>query len=88
MTLKRINPEILLYHYFEFLDSKKRIMYALYDADMDKPVSYGSRSLVNGTIRNLSKNVTVVYYKPNSTDGQTFYNPRFQKYSGENEKTN
>lgn len=86
MTLKKINSETLLYHYFEFLDSKKRIMYALYDADMDKPVAYGSRSLVNGAIRNLSKNVTVIYYKSDSRDNQTFYNPRFQKYSGVNEK--
>jgi len=63
-------------------------MYALYDMDMDKPVAYGSRSLVNGVIRNLNKNVTIVYYKPTSTDKQTFYNPRFQKYSGQNEKQN
>lgn len=86
MTLKRINPETLLYHYFEFSDSKRRIVYALFDADLDKPVAYGSRSLVNGTIRNLSKNVTVIYYKQDSRDNQTFYNPRFQKYSGKNEK--
>ena len=58
--------------------------YALFDSDMDMPVSYGSRNLVQNTIRHLNKKVTVIYYKPN-TDKQTFYNPRFQKYEGQSE---
>lgn len=85
MILKRINPDSLLYHYFEFKNSNRQWRYALYDAEMDYPVAYGSRNLVNGTIRNLKKEVTVIYYKPDA-DGVTFHNPRFQRYIGKNEK--
>ena len=85
MTLKRINTETLLYHIFEFKDSKGQIKYTLFDADMDMPVAYGSRNFVMGAVTNLPKNVTVIYYKPD-VDHITFYNPRGQKYSGQNEK--
>lgn len=81
MRLKRINTKTILYHYFEFNTAKGQVKYALFDADMDVPVSYGSRNFVNGTIRNLPKNVTIIYYKPD-TDGETFTNPRSQKYVG------
>jgi hypothetical protein len=84
MTLKRINTETIFYHYFEFHNSKGQIKYALYDADMDMPIAYGSRNFVHNAIRNLPKNVTVIYYKPDA-DKITFYNPRFQKYIGKNE---
>ena len=86
MTFKRINTETILYHYFEFQNSKGQLKYALFDSDMDMPIAYGSKNFVAATIRNLSKNVTVVYYKPDA-DRVTFHNPRFQKYSGANEKT-
>ena len=77
MQLKRINPKSILYHYFQ-MDSTKNV---LFDDDMDMPVSYGSKNLVEGTITKLAKHVTVIYYKRN-VDGQTFYNPRFLKYEG------
>lgn len=85
MRLKTINPETLLYHLFEFKNSRGQIKYALFDADMDMPVSYGSRNLVYGTVTKLAKNVTVIYYKPD-VDKVTFYNPRQQKYTGTNEE--
>jgi len=87
MTLKRINKETLLYHIFEFKNSKGQIKYALFDADMDMPVAYGSRNFVMSAVTNLQKTVTVVYYKP-GVDKIAFYNPRQQKYTGQDEKTN
>jgi ABC-type uncharacterized transport system substrate-binding protein len=86
MRLKSINTKTLLYHLFEFKNSNGQLKYALYDADMDMPVSYGSKNLVYGTVTKLPKNVTVVYYKPD-VDKVTFYNPRQQKYTGQNEET-
>ena len=82
MTLKRINQETILYHYFEFHNADQQIKYALFDSDMDMPVAYGSRNFVNSTVKNLPKYVTVVYYKA-GTDGVTFHNPRFQKFTGQ-----
>ncbi len=64
MQLKRINPKALLYHYFE----RSVTEFALFDEEMDMPVSYGSRNLVDGTVRKLGKAVTVVYYKVDLTD--------------------
>ena len=67
MQLKRVNPKTLLYHYFERDVSN----FALYDDELDMPVAYGSRNLVDAMVRNLSKSVSVVYYK-RDTDGVTF----------------
>ncbi len=67
MTLKRINPEAILYHYFERSVSK----FALYDDELDLPVAYGSRNLVDGTVRKLSKTITIIYYK-RDVDKMTF----------------
>jgi hypothetical protein len=82
MRLKRINPNAILYHYFQMTPVKS----VLFDDDMDMPVAYGSKNLVEGTITHLSKNVTVIYYKRN-VDKQTFYNPRFLKYEGKAKET-
>lgn len=79
MTLKRINPKALLYHYFE----KSVSEFALYDDDMDLPVSYGSRNLVDGTVRKLNKTVSVVYYKRDLTDKTSFKKKVI--YNGKNE---
>lgn len=81
MTFKRINKETLLYHLFEFKNSRGQLSYALFDADMDMPVAYGSRNFVMATVSNLPKYVTVIYYKPD-TDKITFYNPPQQRYKG------
>ena len=64
MILKRINPDALLYHFFQ----KSVTEYVLFDDEMDYPVSYGSKNLVEGTIRKLDKKVTVIYYKRDLTD--------------------
>ncbi len=68
MTLKRINPEARIYHYFE----KSVTEFALYDDEMDQPVSYGSRNLIDGTVRKLNKSITVVYYKRDLADKISF----------------
>jgi hypothetical protein len=64
MQLKRVNPKQLLYHYFERSPSD----FALYDDEMDMPVAYGSRNLVDAIVRSLRKSVTVVYYKRDAGD--------------------
>ena len=64
MQLKRIDPNALIYHYFERSISE----YALFDDDLDMPVSWGSRNLVDGTVRKLPASVTVVYYRRDFTD--------------------
>lgn len=67
MTLKRINPEARLYHYFE----KSVTEFALYDDELDMPVSYGSRNLVDGTVRKLDRSIIIIYYK-RDVDKMTF----------------
>jgi len=81
MRLKRINPEILLYHHFERSPSE----FALYDDEFDIPVGYGSRNLVESIVRRLSKNVTVIYYKRDPVDRQSF--KRKAVYSGDKKAT-
>jgi hypothetical protein len=68
MTLKRINPEATIYHYFE----KSVTEFALYDDDLDMPVSYGSKNLVDGTVRKLDKSITIIYYKRDMIDKISF----------------
>lgn len=63
MRLKTIKPETILYHFFQFHDTKGRQQYALYDADMDMPVSYGSWKYVTSTITNLPTHCIVIWYK-------------------------
>jgi hypothetical protein len=59
MTLKKINPKAILYHYFEKSPSEL----VLYDDELDQPIAYGSRNLVDAMVRTLDKRVTVIYYK-------------------------
>lgn len=68
MTFKRINPEAKLYHYFE----RSVTEFALYDDELDMPIVYGSRNLVDGTIRKLDKSVIIVYYKRDMSDKMAF----------------
>lgn len=60
--IKPIDPSALFYHYFEYSVSK----FSLFDdADDGTPIIIGSRNLVDATIRNLPKQVTIFYYKKN-----------------------
>ncbi len=68
MQLKKINPKTKLYHHFELSTSQ----FALYDDEMDMPVVYGSRNLVDATIRNLTKSTTIIYYKRDLVDKLSF----------------
>lgn len=70
MRLKPIKPETILYHFFQFIDTKKRQQYALFDADMDMPVSYGSWKYVTGTITHLPDYTIIYWYK--GTRDQSF----------------
>lgn len=81
MTLKKINPKAILYHYFE----KSPTELALYDDEMDQPVAYGSKNLVDAMVRSLDKRVTIVYYKRDS-DGASFKRKLY--YEGSKQKTN
>jgi hypothetical protein len=68
MTLKKVSPKQILYHYYERSPSE----FALYDDEMDMPIAYGSRNLVDSMVRNLSPHITVVYYKRDMTDKVSF----------------
>jgi len=59
---------MLIYHYFERSISE----YALFDDDFDMPVAWGSRNLVDGTVRKLSTAVTVIYYRRDVKDRLSF----------------
>jgi hypothetical protein len=60
--LKPIDPRADEYHHFEYNVSH----FSLFDdADDGTPVVVGSRNLVDATIRNLPKKVTIYYYKKN-----------------------
>ncbi len=64
--IKPIDPRCLFYHHFEYSASE----FGLFDdADDGTPIVVGSRNLVDATIRHLSKNVTIFYYKKNSNKG-------------------
>lgn len=57
---KPIDPTAKYYHHFQYSVSN----FSLFDdADDGTPVVVGSRNLVDATIRNLSKSVTIFYYK-------------------------
>jgi len=51
-----------VFHYFE----KSPTQFALYDDELDMPIMYGSRNLVDAMVRKLSKDVMVIYYKRDS----------------------
>ena len=68
MTLKKVNPKQILYHYFERSPSE----FALYDDELDMPIAYGSRNLVDSMVRSLSPTVTVAYYKRDTADKFSF----------------
>jgi hypothetical protein len=81
MTLKKVNPKQLLYHYFERSVSE----FALYDDELDMPIAYGSRNLVDSAVRNLRKSVTIVYYR-RDTDKTAFKKKLIYKGKEEMEK--
>jgi len=61
--IKPIDPTSIIYHHFEYSVSE----FSLFDdADDGTPVVVGSRNLVDATIRNLPKKVTIFYYKKHS----------------------
>ena len=59
MQLKRVDPNAVIYHYFERSPSE----FVLYDDEMDMPVAYGSKNLVDARVRSLSPKVSIAYYK-------------------------
>ena len=73
MQLKRINPRAVLYHYFEKSPSE----FALFDDELDMPVAWGSRNLVDAMTRTLHKSVTVIYYKRDIADKVSFKKKMF-----------
>jgi hypothetical protein len=80
MQLKRINPKQILYHYFERSPSS----FALYDDELDMPVAYGSRNLVDAMVRSFRPTITVVYYKRDMGDKISF--KKKAMYEGKKEK--
>ena len=80
MQLKRVNPDSLIYHYFERSVSK----FALYDDELDMPVAYGSRNLVDSMVRKLDKKTTIIYYKRDPRDKITF--KKKMEYNGKKEE--
>ena len=80
MQLKKIDPKQVLYHYFERSPSE----FALYDDELDMPIAWGSRNLVDATVRNLSARMTVIYYKRDLADKVSF--KKKLMYKGKKEK--
>jgi len=80
MQLKRIDPKAVIYHYFE----RSPTEFALYDDEIDMPIAYGSRNLVDAMVRNLPPKITVAYYKRDGADGISFKKRAF--YEGKAEK--
>jgi hypothetical protein len=68
MQLKRVNPKALLYHYFE----RSVTEFALYDDELDMPVAYGSKNLVDSMVRSFPKTITIIYYKRDVVDKFSF----------------
>ena len=80
MQLKKVNPKEIVYHYFE----RSPAEFALYDDELDMPIAYGSRNLVDSAVRKLNPLVMVVYYKRDIGDKVSFkkkviYNGKTQK---------
>jgi hypothetical protein len=82
MQLKRVNPKQILYHYLERSPSE----FVLFDDEMDMPVAYGSRNLVDSMVRNLSPHITVIYYKRDMADKVSF--KKKMMFQGKKEKSN
>lgn len=82
MQLKRVNPKSLLYHYFE----KSVSEFALFDDELDMPVAFGSRNLVDAMIRSLSPKITVIYYKRDVSDKVSFKKKMMYQGKKESEK--
>lgn len=59
MTFKKLSPLETVFHHFEI----DVTTFALYDSELDMPIVYGSRNLVDATIRHLNPRVTIIYYK-------------------------
>lgn len=59
MQLKRVDPNAVIYHYFERSPSE----FALYDDELDMPIAWGSKNLVDAKVRSLPPKVSVAYYK-------------------------
>jgi len=68
MQFKKINPAMLVYHYFQRSPSE----FVLFDDEMDLPIIYGSRNLVDSTVRKLSSSVTIIYYKRDNSEKAAF----------------
>ena len=68
MQFKKIDPNQKLYHHFEIEVSK----FALYDDELDMPIVHGSRNLVDATVRKLSKEVVIIYYKRDTIDDSSY----------------
>ena len=80
MQLKKVNPKQILYHYFE----RSTTDFALFDDELDMPVAYGSRNVVDSMVRNLRKSITIIYYKRDLSDKLSF--KKNMMYSGKNDK--
>lgn len=80
MQLKRVNPKALLYHYFERSPSE----FALFDDELDMPVAWGSRVLVDAMVRSFRKSISIVYYKRDMGDKISFKKKAI--YDGKKEK--
>jgi len=80
MQLKKVDPKQVLYHYFERSPGE----FALYDDELDMPIAYGSRNLVDTMVRKLDPINTVIYYKRDVADKASF--KKKMMYSGKKEK--
>jgi hypothetical protein len=56
----------------------------LFDDELDMPVAWGGRNLVDAMVRTLSKSITVVYYKRDISDKFSFKKKLI--YEGRKEK--
>jgi hypothetical protein len=79
MQLKKLNKSAMIYHHFELSPTE----FALYDDELDMPVAYGSKNLVDVLLRNLNKSVIIIYYK---RDVDKISYKRKMKYDGEKRK--
>jgi hypothetical protein len=70
---------MVVYHYFE----QSKSQFVLYDDDMDMPIAYGSRNLVDAAIRKLPKSITVIYYQRDMRDKLSYKKRYF--YQGQKE---
>lgn len=81
MQLKRVNPKALLYHYFE----RSPTEFAIYDDELDMPIAYGSKNLVDSVVRRLNKVITIIYYKRDNADKVSY--KRYAVFDGKKEST-